>query len=49
MNIRTNILLRVYVAFGFIIFFAFAVIAKLVHVQVVQGKKYRSMADSLST
>jgi cell division protein FtsI (penicillin-binding protein 3) len=49
MNIRTNILIRVYVAFGFIIFFAFAVIAKLVHVQVVQGKKYRSMADSLST
>ncbi len=49
MNIRTNILLRVYAAFGVILLFAFAVIAKLVHVQVVQGDKYRAMADSLST
>jgi cell division protein FtsI (penicillin-binding protein 3) len=49
MNIRTNILLRVYAAFGVILLFAFAVVAKLVHVQVVQGDKYRAMADSLST
>ncbi|WP_304068137.1 penicillin-binding protein [Pedobacter glucosidilyticus] len=49
MNIRTNILLRVYAAFGVIVLFAFAVIAKMVHVQVVQGDKYRAMADSLST
>lgn len=49
MNIRTTILLRVYGAFGIILIFAFAVIAKLVHVQVVQGKHYRSMAKSLST
>lgn len=49
MNIRTNILLRVYAAFGFILLFAFFVIGKLVHVQVVQGDKYRAMADSLST
>ncbi len=49
MNIRTNILLRVYAAFGLIILFAVAVMAKMFQVQVVQGEKYRSMADSLST
>ncbi len=49
MNIRTNILLRVYAAFGLIILFAVAVIAQMVRVQVVQGDKYRAMADSLST
>ncbi|MBS7566295.1 transpeptidase family protein [Mucilaginibacter sp. Bleaf8] len=49
MNIRTNILLRVYLAFGLIVFLAFAVFFKLCHLQFVQGKKWRSMADSLST
>lgn len=49
MNIRTNILLRVYAAFGLIILFAVAVLVKMVDVQVFQGDKYRAMADSLST
>ncbi len=49
MNIRTNILLRVYAAFGIILLFACAVVAKLVHVQVVQGPHYRAMAKSFST
>lgn len=49
MNIRTNILLRVYAAFGLIIFFAIAVIAQMVHVQVFQGNKYRKMAAEFST
>lgn len=49
MNIRTNILLRVYAAFGIILLFACAVVAKLVHVQVVQGPKYKAMAKSFST
>jgi cell division protein FtsI (penicillin-binding protein 3) len=49
MNIRTNILLRVYAAFGLIILFAVAVLVKMAHVQIVQGDKYRAMADSLST
>ncbi|MXV52771.1 PASTA domain-containing protein [Pedobacter sp. HMF7647] len=49
MNIRTDILLRVYIAFGLIVLFAFAVVAKLFHVQFVQGKKWTAMADSLST
>ncbi|MXV13849.1 penicillin-binding protein [Hufsiella ginkgonis] len=49
MNIRTDILMRVYIAFGLIVFFAFAVVFKLCHVQFVQGNKWRAMADSLST
>ena len=49
MNIRTNILLRVYAAFGIILLFACAVVAKLVHVQVVQGSHYRAMAKNFST
>lgn len=49
MSIRTNILLRVYLAFGLIVLFALAVVVQLCRVQFVQGKKWRSMADSLST
>ncbi|MBC7744830.1 MAG: transpeptidase family protein [Flavobacterium sp.] len=49
MNIRTDILLRVYIAFGLIVLLAFAVLFKLFYVQIVEGKKWRAMADSLST
>lgn len=49
MNIRTDILLRVYLAFGLIVLFAFAVLVKLFNVQISEGKKWRAMADSLST
>ena len=48
MNIRANILLRVYLAFGLIVLFAFAVLLRLGDVQFVQGAKWRAMADSLS-
>ena len=48
MNIRANILLRVYIAFGLIVLFAFLVLAKLGDVQYIQGKKWKAMADSLS-
>ena len=48
MNIRANILLRVYIAFGLIVLFAFAVVLRLGHVQYVQGEKWVKMADSLS-
>lgn len=48
MGIRTNILLRVYLAFGLILLFAIAVVLQLGRVQIAQGKKWRSMADSLS-
>jgi len=49
MNIRANILLRVYLAFGLIVLFAFMVFLRLGQVQFVQGKKWKAMADSLST
>ncbi|WP_316797841.1 penicillin-binding protein [Pedobacter frigidisoli] len=49
MNIRANILLRVYLAFGLIVLFALAVFLRLSQVQFVQGKKWKAMADSLST
>jgi cell division protein FtsI (penicillin-binding protein 3) len=48
MNIRTNILLRVYLAFGFILLFAGAVAFQLWRVQVVQGAKWKKMSKNLS-
>ena len=48
MNIRANILLRVYLAFGLIVLFALAVFLKLCDVQFRQGHKWVAMADSLS-
>ncbi|RZK42893.1 MAG: PASTA domain-containing protein [Pedobacter sp.] len=48
MNIRKNILLRVYLAFGLIVLFALAVLLRLGEVQYIQGDKWRAMADSLS-
>lgn len=49
MNIRANILLRVYLSFGLIVLFAVAVLIRLCDVQFVEGQKWRAMADSLST
>ncbi|MDQ8053974.1 MAG: penicillin-binding protein [Pedobacter sp.] len=49
MNIRANILLRVYLAFGLIVLFAIAVLLRLGDVQFIQGAKWRAKADSLST
>lgn len=48
MNIRANILLRVYLAFGLIVLFALAVFVRLCDVQFRQGHKWVAMADSLS-
>ena len=49
MSIRTNILIRVYLAFGLILVFAGAVMFQLCRVQFVQGKKWRTMSASMST
>jgi len=49
MSIRTNILIRVYLAFGLILLFAGAVVVQLYRVQFVQGKKWKAMSSSLST
>lgn len=49
MNIRANILLRVYLAFGLIVLFALAVVLRLGEVQFIQGAKWRKMAQVVST
>lgn len=49
MGIRTNILLRVYIAFGLILLLAGAVVIQLYRVQYVQGAKWKAMAQSMST
>jgi cell division protein FtsI (penicillin-binding protein 3) len=48
MGIRTNILLRVYIAFGLILLFAGAVVYQLCRVQFVQGAKWKAMSKTLS-
>jgi len=49
MSIRTNILLRIYLAFGLILLLAGAVAVQLVRLQFVQGKKWKDMAIKLTT
>ena len=49
MNIRTDILLRVYLSFGAMVIFAVAVLYKMFSLQVVEGSHWQAMADSLST
>src|ERR1700744_3218003 len=48
-SIRTNILLRIYLAFGLILLFACAVVIQLCRVQFVQGAKWKAMAKTLTT
>ena len=49
MSIRSNILLRVYLAFGLILILAGAVMVQVVRLQFVQGKKWKNMSVKLST
>lgn len=49
MSIRTNILLRVYLAFGLILLLAGAVMVQLYRLQFVQGAKWKAMSTKLST
>ncbi|MBS1528709.1 MAG: cell division protein, partial [Bacteroidetes bacterium] len=49
MSIRTNILLRVYLAFGLILLFAGAVVVQLCRVQFVQGSRWKAMSKAMST
>ena len=48
MNIRANILLRVYIAFGLIVVFAGAVLFQLGRVQYIQGNKWKKMSEEIS-
>lgn len=48
MNIKKSILLRVRVAFLAVLLFAIAVIAKIGHIQFVEGKKWAAMGERIS-
>ncbi|HOX83405.1 MAG TPA: penicillin-binding transpeptidase domain-containing protein, partial [Chryseolinea sp.] len=48
MNIKRSILLRVRVAFLFVVLFAIAVVVKTGHIHFVQGKKWAEMGDRIS-
>lgn len=48
MTIRKTILVRVYLAFGLMVLGAFAVFAKMLHLQYVDGNEWRAIADSLT-
>ncbi|SMG20856.1 penicillin-binding protein [Sphingobacterium psychroaquaticum] len=48
MNIRKSILMRVYLAFGLMVFGALLVFGKLLHLQYVDGGEWRAMVDSLT-
>lgn len=48
MNIRKSILMRVYLAFGLMVFGALLVFGKLIHLQYVDGAEWRAMVDSLT-
>ncbi|UKJ06853.1 penicillin-binding protein [Solitalea lacus] len=49
MKIKTDILLRVYVAYAVLFLFAFAIVFRICQLQFVQGGKWAKMADSLTT
>ena len=48
MNIKKSILLRVRVAFLFVLLFAIAVVVKINHIQMVQGEKWVTMGEQIS-
>ena len=48
MNIKRSILLRVRVAFLFVMLFAIAVVAKIGHIQFAEGEKWAAMGERIS-
>lgn len=48
MNIKKSILLRVRVAFLFVLLFALAVVTRIGHIQFVEGEKWASMRERVS-
>jgi cell division protein FtsI (penicillin-binding protein 3) len=49
MSIRTNILLRVYIAFGLILLFALAVVIQLYRLQFIQDDQWKALSSKRST
>ncbi len=48
MNIKKSILLRVRIAFLFVVLFAIAIVVKIGHVQFVEGEKWAKMGERIS-
>ena len=48
MNIKQSILLRVRVAFLFVLLFALAIVARIAHVQVMEGEKWAALGEQIS-
>lgn len=48
MNIKKSILLRVRVAFLFVLLFAVAVVIRINHIQLVEGEKWEAMGERIS-
>jgi cell division protein FtsI (penicillin-binding protein 3) len=49
MNIRKNIILRVYLAFFMLDFVAIGILGRVFQLQNIQGEKWRKLSDSLTT
>jgi cell division protein FtsI (penicillin-binding protein 3) len=49
MNIKKNILLRIYITFFLFVVLAVAIFFQIIKIQVFEGKEWRKMADSLTT
>ena len=49
MNIRKNIILRVYAAFFLLAIVAIAILGRVFQLQNIQGDKWRKLSDSLTT
>lgn len=49
MNERTEIKRRVYLAYGLMVFFAFAIVGQIANVQFVEGEEWRSKAQTQTT
>jgi len=49
MNIRKNIILRVYAAFFLLAIVAIAILGRVFQLQNIQGDKWRKLSDSLNT
>jgi cell division protein FtsI (penicillin-binding protein 3) len=49
MNIKQNILLRIYITFILFAVLGLAILLQILQIQVVEGKYWRSLADSLTT
>ncbi len=48
MNIKQSILVRVRIAFLFVLLFAIAVVVRISHIQVIEGEKWSAMGEQIS-